>query len=61
MGWPFKYKRHPSDIEGIEKAKAAQQMAALLRQHAQSSELEHADILRRNNLGPKIHRALGGH
>ena len=61
MRWPFRYTRHPSDAEGIAKAKAAEEMAALLREHAKSSELEHADILRRNNLGPKIHRALGGH
>lgn len=60
MRWPFRYTRHPSDAEGIAKAKAAEEMAALLREHAKSSEREHADILRRNNLGPKIHRALGG-
>ena len=60
MRSPFRYRRATSDAEGIAKAKAAEEMAALLRKHAEASEREHADILRRNNLGPKIHRALGG-
>ena len=61
MRLPFKYRRQPSDAEGLEKAKAALSMARLIETHADQSAAEHADILRRNNLGPKIHKALGGH
>lgn len=60
MRLPFRYKRQPSDVEGIEKAKMALEMAQLLETHASESARVHTDILRRNNLGPKIHRALGG-
>jgi len=60
MRWPFRYKPQPSDLEGIEKAKRALEMAHLIEEHATESARVHADILRRNNLGPKIHRALGG-
>ena len=35
-------------------------MARLIAEHANRSAREHAEILRRNNLGPKIHKALGG-
>ena len=61
MRLPFKYRRQPSDAEGIERAKQALSMARLIEEHATRSAKEHEDILRRNNLGPKIHRALGGH
>jgi hypothetical protein len=60
MAWPFRYKRQPSDREGIEKAKAALSMAHLIEEHADRSAREHEAILRRNGLGPKIHKALGG-
>ena len=60
MRLPFKYKRQPSDAEGIERAKSALAMARLIERHADQSAREHADILRRNGLGPKIHKALGG-
>jgi len=61
MRLPFKYRRQPSDAEGMERAKQALSMARLIEEHATRSAKEHEDILRRNNLGPKIHRALGGH
>lgn len=60
MRWPFRYKPKPSDVAGMEKAAMALEMARLLESHATESAKVHADILRRNNLGPKIHRALGG-
>lgn len=60
MRWPFRYKPQPSDLEGIEKAKRALEMAQLIEAYAEESARVHTDILRRNNLGPKIHRALGG-
>ena len=60
MRWPFRYKPQPSDVEGMQKAKMALEMAQLLESHASESARVHADILRRNNLGPKFHRALGG-
>jgi hypothetical protein len=56
----FRYRPDPSDREGIEKAKAALSMAKQIEHHATVSERQHREILRRNNLGPKIHRALGG-
>ena len=61
MRLPFKYRRQPSDAEGIERAKQALSMAKLIEEHATKSAREHEDILRRNGLGPKIHKALGGH
>ena len=60
MRWPFRYSRHPSDVEGIEMAKRALAMAKQIEMHANIAEREHREILRRNNFGPKIHRALGG-
>lgn len=60
MRWPFRYSRQPSDREGIEKAKSALAMAHLIEEHADRSAREHEDLLRRNHLGPKIHKALGG-
>lgn len=60
MWRPFQYRRHPSDVEGIEMAKKALALARQIEVHASISEREHREILRRNNLGPKIHRALGG-
>lgn len=60
MRWPFRYKTDPSDVEGIEMAKKALEMAKQIEVHADVSAREHREILRRNNLGPKIHRALGG-
>lgn len=56
----FRYKRQPADQEGLERARAALSMAHLIEEHATESARVHEDILRRNNLGPKIHRALGG-
>ena len=61
MRLPFKYRRQPSDREGIDRAKAALTMAHLIEEHATQSAREHEDIQRRNNLGIKIHKALGGH
>lgn len=61
MRLPFKYKRQPADQAGLEQAKAALSMARLIEKHADESARVHEDILRRNGLGPKIHRALGGH
>ena len=60
MRWPFRYKRRPSDVAGIRKAEMALEMAKLLECHATQSAKVHADILRRNGLGPKIHNALMG-
>ena len=60
MRWPFRYKPQHSDLEGIEKAKRALVMAHLIEKHADESARIHADILRRNNLGIKLHRALAG-
>lgn len=56
----FRYKRQPADEEGLERARAALSMARLIETHADESARVHADILRRNSLGPKIHKALGG-
>ena len=56
----FRYKRQPVDQEGLERAKAELSMARLLEGYAEQSERIHEDLLRRNNLGPKIHKALGG-
>lgn len=61
MRLPFRYRRQPADQEGLERAKAALTMARLIEYHANESARVHEDILRRNNLGPKIHKALGGH
>ena len=60
MRWPFRYHRLPSDAKGIEQAKSALVMAKLIERHADESARIHEAILRRNNLGPKIHKALGG-
>ena len=60
MRWPFRYHRHPADAKGIERAKSALAMARLIEMHADQSAREHEDILRRNNLGVKLHKALGG-
>jgi hypothetical protein len=60
MRWPFRHKPQPSDVEGIEKAKLALEIALQIEGHADESARVHEDILRRNNFGPKIHRALGG-
>jgi hypothetical protein len=60
MRWPFRYKRQPSDQEGIERAKTALAIARQIEVHADESARVHEDILRRNNLGVKVHRALGG-
>ena len=60
MRWPFRYRPHPADVEGLERAKKALANAREMEVHADESARVHEDILRRNNLGPKIHRALGG-
>ena len=60
MRWPFRYKPHPSDVEGKAKARMAEAIADQIKHHAELSEREHRDIQRRNNLGPKFHTALGG-
>jgi len=60
MRWHRRFRPEPPDLEGIEKAKSELQMARLIAEHANRSAREHAEILRRNNLGPKIHKALGG-
>ena len=60
MWHPFKYRRDPVDAEGIAKAGEALSMARQIEMHAVLAEQEHREILRRNNFGPKIHRALGG-
>lgn len=60
MRWPFKYRQHPSDREGIERAKFAQSVARQIAHHADASAEDHLDIMRRNNLGPKFRKALGG-
>lgn len=60
MRRPFRYKPQPPDDEGIEQAKSELEMARLIERHSTESARVHEDILRRNNLGPKIHKALGG-
>lgn len=60
MRWPFKYRRQPADVKGLEQAKAALAIARQIEHHADESAKVHEDILLRNGLGPKIHRALGG-
>jgi hypothetical protein len=59
--WPFRYKPQPSDVEGKERAKVAERIAEQMNEHASRYEVIHRDIQRRNNLAPKIHKALGGH
>jgi hypothetical protein len=61
MRWPFRYKGDRSDREGKERAKMQLEVAKAIELHSAELAAEHRDILRRNNLGPKLHRALGGH
>ena len=61
MRWPFRHRQTPSDRAGIAKAELAESIAEQIAEHADKSAAEHEAILRRNNLGPKIHRALGGY
>lgn len=60
MRWPFRYKRQPSDREGIERAKLALKVAQAIEVHADVIAAETDQIRRVNHLGPKVHRALGG-
>lgn len=57
----FRYRRSPQDQRGIEESKVALSVAKAIEEHATRLADEHREILRRNNLGPKIHNALGGH
>jgi hypothetical protein len=58
--WPFKYKGNPSDREGKEQAKKQLEVARAIAENAAEAARDHREILRRNNLGPRIHQALGG-
>lgn len=60
MRRPFRHKPQPADLEGIEQAKSELEMAELIKFHSVKSRHVHEDIQRRNGLGPKIHKALGG-
>lgn len=60
MRWPFRYKRHPADVKGIEEAKLALSVAKAIEVHADVIAAQTDEIRRVNHLGPKVHRALGG-
>lgn len=61
MRRPFRNtKPELADTEGIEKAKSELEMAQLIERHSAESARVHEDILRRNNLAAKFHKALGG-
>lgn len=55
--WPFKKQ---IDREGLDRAKQQLEVAKAIEHHSAELAEEHRNILRRNNLGPKIHKALGG-
>jgi hypothetical protein len=49
-----------SDPEGKEMAKKQLEIAQAIEENAYVLAEEHREILRRNNLGPRFHKALGG-
>ena len=49
-----------SDPEGKEMAKKQLEVAQAIEENAYLLAEEHREILRRNNLGPRFHKALGG-
>jgi hypothetical protein len=59
--WPWRYKGDPVDREGKEQAKRQLEVAQAIAANAAQAAREHREIMRRNNLGPRIHQALGGH
>lgn len=60
MRWPPWRSARPSDSEGKEVAKQQLEVARAIEHHAYILADESREILRVNNLGPKVHRALGG-
>ena len=67
MRWPWRYQGAPDDPEGKEQAKKQlreaviqNEVAHAIADNAAEARRVHEDIMRRNNLGPKIHKALGG-
>jgi hypothetical protein len=58
--WPHK-RQALKAREDLERARLAESIADAIDIHADVIRAEHLAIQRENHLGPRIHRALGGH
>lgn len=60
MKWPRRHQRTAADTATLNEDKERLAVSEALLRGSQELRREHEEIMRRNGLAPKIHKALGG-